>query len=151
MRLYHVTAPSEHTNQLRRSIPSEETFLLEQSRKLYAAWTKFCSRLPETKRQDMSKDVPSLKTLRNSVKEASESWEEQRKGTVTGRLKNKFSSLCKTMENHRALLSVIPKNDKYVSLLTGSLSAIAQVKFSFHYVLLRAPLFIFLTLVARPQ
>lgn len=108
-------------------MPSEEAFLLEQSRKLYAAWTKFCSRLPENQRQDISKDVPSLKRLRDSVKEASESWQEERKGTKSGRLKDKFSSLCNTIEHHSTLLSVIPTNDKYVCLLTGSFSAIAQV------------------------
>ena len=103
-------------------------FLLEQSRKLYAAWTKFCNRLPENRGQSISKDVPSLKQLHESVKRASDSWQEDRKNTKIGRLKDKFSNICRSINDHSALLSMIPSNDKYICLLTGSVSAIAQVR-----------------------
>jgi hypothetical protein len=45
----------------------------------------------------------------------------------TGRVKQIFSNLCENFNDHKTLLSVIPTNDKYVCLFTGSLAAIAQV------------------------
>lgn len=45
---------------------------------------------------------------------------------LLGKLKSKFHGLCETCHDHSSLLSIIPKDDKYVTLLMGSLSAIAQ-------------------------
>jgi hypothetical protein len=60
------------------------------------------------------------------VSKASASWQWGRDDSKLGKLKSKFQGLCKTFTSHSTLLSVFPKDDKYVTLLTGSLSAIAQ-------------------------
>lgn len=65
--------------------------------------------------------------LYHSVDTASKTWEDRRAGTRPGRLKRIFGQLCKTCENHSQLISILPTDDKYVRLLTGSLSAITQV------------------------
>ncbi|KAI1344528.1 hypothetical protein F5Y15DRAFT_424676 [Xylariaceae sp. FL0016] len=111
---------------LRSAVPEEEAFLLERSRQLYQAWTKFCERLPEDQRMELTDEAPSLKVLHEAVEKASITWKERRQGTKTGRLKSIFTSLCSNVDAHRNLVSVIPTNDKYLSLLTGSLTAIAQ-------------------------
>jgi hypothetical protein len=109
------------------SVPSDEIFLFEQSRKLYTAWVKFCKQVSEEQGQNISTDVPSLKQLLSSVQQASDSWEIGKKNSWTGKVKGQFSHLCRSVQEHSALLSVVPKDDKYVCLLTGSISAIAKV------------------------
>ncbi|CAJ2509403.1 Uu.00g144290.m01.CDS01 [Anthostomella pinea] len=108
------------------ALPDEEIFLRDQSRQLYHAWTKFCDRLPEGQRDEMSKGTPSLKFLHESVAKASQTWTEKRGGTRIGRVKGVFTRLCDNFTSHSNLVSVLPVDDKYVTLLTGSLSAIAQ-------------------------
>lgn len=76
----------------------------------------------------MLQEVPSLRLLYQHVNEASSTWKEHREGTKSGRLKTVFTKLCDTVHSHSKLVSMVPTNDKYVTLLTGSLSAIASVK-----------------------
>ncbi|KAL8649651.1 MAG: hypothetical protein Q9210_004275 [Variospora velana] len=109
-----------------QSVPDDEVLLLSQSRKLYAAWANFRQRLPDDQRQELAGEVPSLQYLFRSVEKASESWQEERDGKTSGRLKQVFARLCNNFKDHSTLLLVLPKEDKYVCLLTGSLSAIAQ-------------------------
>ena len=110
------------------SIPKEEADLLNQSRKLYTAWTKFCQQLPEEQRKELAGEAPSLRLLFSSVKKASMTWHDNTEKKNTGRLKQIFANLCNNVKDHSTLLSVIPSGDKYVCLITGSLSAIAQVR-----------------------
>ncbi|KAJ5658518.1 uncharacterized protein N7484_002167 [Penicillium longicatenatum] len=109
------------------SVPDEEAVLLQQSQRLYAAWSKFRSNLPRHQHLELEdQDRPDINFLVATVTKASATWKQGQDETKLGRLKSKFSGLCKTFSSHSALLSVIPKDDKYVTLLTGSLSAIAQ-------------------------
>jgi len=101
---------------------------LEQSRKLYAAWDKFLQGLPKEQRQDLVGKPPNLRYLYNAVEKASNTWQDDREGQKRGRLKQVFSDLCGSFRDHSNLLKVIPSDDKYICLLTGSLSAIAQVR-----------------------
>ncbi|KAL8707334.1 MAG: hypothetical protein Q9220_007624 [cf. Caloplaca sp. 1 TL-2023] len=110
--------------------PEEEAVLLQQSRKLYAAWQKFCHRLPESQRVDEN-SVPSITTLFRSVEEASQTWQDERKSRRLGKLKQIFTTLCSCFKDHSNLLSIVPTNDKYICLLTGSLSTIASVRRAF--------------------
>ncbi|RJE23955.1 hypothetical protein PHISCL_03714 [Aspergillus sclerotialis] len=108
-------------------VQDEEAVLLDQSRRLYSAWKKFQDSLPKDQRIQLgSHDRPDVKYLVETVSRASATWQADREKTKSGKLKHKFSNLCETCKNHSTLLSVIPKDDKYVTLLTGSLSAIAQ-------------------------
>lgn len=73
------------------------------------------------------KEKPSLGLLFNSVSTASATWKDARDSTKLGRVKDAFSRLCQAYQSHSNLVAVLPTNDNYISLLTGSLSAIAQV------------------------
>ncbi|KAL9045746.1 MAG: hypothetical protein Q9214_001262 [Letrouitia sp. 1 TL-2023] len=86
-----------------RSIPDEETVLLSQSRKLYAAWTKFCQRLPNDQRYQLEEEIPNLQYLVQSVEKASKTWKEKREGEVSGRLKQIFANLCSNFKDHSTL------------------------------------------------
>ncbi|SPJ90367.1 uncharacterized protein FTOL_13248 [Fusarium torulosum] len=108
-------------------VPDEEAVLIDQSRRLHAAWSKFRRDLPKDQQvQIEGRDLPDINYLVATVKKASETWQSDREGSKLGKLKSKFHSLCETCQDHSSLLSIIPKDDKYVTLLTGSLSAIAQ-------------------------
>lgn len=110
-----------------RGVQDEEAVLLDQSRRLYFAWNQFQNSLPKDQRVRLGyHDRPDIKYLLETVSKASATWQIDREKTKSGRLKDKFSNLCETCKNHSTLLSVFPKDDKYVTLLTGSLSAIAQ-------------------------
>ena len=75
----------------------------------------------------MADGIPNLRFLFQAVDKASKTWQEDRANKKTGRLKQIFSNLCKNFNDHKTLLSVIPTDDKYVCLFSGSLAAIAQV------------------------
>lgn len=109
-------------------MPDEEVLLLEQSRKLYTAWEKFRQGLPKDQQQDLAGQAPDIRYLFKSVDHASKTWKEDRGRGKSGRVKKIFTDLCGSCKNHSKLFSVIPSDDKYISLLTGSLSAVAQVR-----------------------
>ncbi|KAI1131428.1 hypothetical protein F5Y10DRAFT_233646 [Nemania abortiva] len=108
------------------TVQDEEAILLDQSRRLYQAWTSFCKRLPDKQRKEASEQVPTLRLLYESVSQASTTWKEKREGTKSGRLKRIFTRLCENVESHSNLVSMLPTENSYVTLLTGSLTAIAQ-------------------------
>ncbi|KAF5249411.1 hypothetical protein FANTH_5292 [Fusarium anthophilum] len=108
-------------------VSDEEVVLFEQSRRLYAAWDKFRHDLPEDQQMKLEPDDrPDVNYLFATVNKASETWKLDRDESKLGKLKSKFHSICQTCRDHSSLLAIIPKDDKYVSLLTGSLSAIVQ-------------------------
>ncbi|KAJ5744744.1 hypothetical protein N7533_009614 [Penicillium manginii] len=109
------------------SLPDNEALLLDQSRRLHAAWSKFRHNLPKDQQIKLGDhERPDIKFLVAAVKKASATWQSGREESTMGKVKSKFHSLCETCHKHSSLLAIIPKDDKYVSLLTGSLSAIAQ-------------------------
>ncbi|KAF5262450.1 hypothetical protein FOXYS1_6819 [Fusarium oxysporum] len=108
-------------------VPDEEAVLFEQSRRLYAAWDKFRRDLPKDQQMQLDgRDRPDISYLVATVNKASATWQSDREESKLGKLKSKFHSLCETCHDHSSLLAIVPKDDKYVTLLTGSLSAIAQ-------------------------
>ncbi|KAJ4051261.1 hypothetical protein NW756_003589 [Fusarium oxysporum] len=108
-------------------VPDEEAGLFEQSRRLYAAWDKFRRDLPKDQQMQLEgRDRPDITYLVATVNKASATWQSDREESKLGKLKSKFHSLCETCHDHSSLLAIVPKDDKYVTLLTGSLSAIAQ-------------------------
>lgn len=105
----------------------DDAVLLEQSRRLYAVWHKFQAALPKDQRQELNpNEKPDIRYLINSVTKAAMTWKEDRDRTKSGRLKQTFSNICNNCRDHSNLLSIVPSNDKYLCLLTGSISAIAQ-------------------------
>lgn len=111
-----------------RLVPDEEIQLLEKSRALFLAWERFQQQLPPDQRQNVREQPPSLKFLFETVQKASATWKDKYLGTKHGRLKRVFTRMCKVFNDHSQLMAIIPSDDKYICLLTGSLSAIALVR-----------------------
>lgn len=108
-------------------VPDEEAVLLHQSQRLHAAWTKFRRSLPKEQQIRLEDcDRPDINFLVATVNKASATWKSGREESTLGKLKSKFHSLCEICQDHSSLLKIFPTNDKYVALLTGSISAIAQ-------------------------
>ncbi|ETI28431.1 hypothetical protein G647_00880 [Cladophialophora carrionii CBS 160.54] len=108
------------------AVPDEEVQLLDKSRALFQAWERFQQQLPAAQRRDLRDQPPSIRLLFETVQNASATWQDKRAGTRRGRLKRIFARLCSSCEDHSQLMAVVPNDDKYICLLTGSLSAIAQ-------------------------
>ncbi|KAF5605597.1 hypothetical protein FPANT_1172 [Fusarium pseudoanthophilum] len=97
-----------------KSEPNEEAVLFEQSRRLYAAWDKFRRDLPKDQQIQLEpNDRPDVNHLFATVTKASATWQLDRDESKLGKLKSKFHS-------------IFPRDDKYVTLLTGSISVITQ-------------------------
>ena len=71
---------------------------------------------------------PPIHELLEAVETANLTWQENREQTNSGKAKQKFGKLCKSLDSHKELMAVIPQGDKYVSLLTGTFSAIVKVR-----------------------
>lgn len=78
-------------------LEDDHAVLLDQSRRLYAAWIKFRKSLPQ--RQDTEKDLsqrPDIRYLIDTVSKAASTWQEDWENSKNGKLKEKFFKLCKT-------------------------------------------------------
>lgn len=99
---------------------------MDQSRRLYEAWTLFCKKLPVEQQKGILTERPSIKYLYESVSDAAATWEENR-SSGSGKIKKAFTRVCDVLNTHSNLVSIFPTDDKYVRLVTGSISAIARV------------------------
>jgi DNA repair ATPase RecN len=116
-------------------LQDDHVVLLDQSRRLYAAWIKFRKSLSQHQHmEEDSSQRPDIKYLIDTVSKAASTWQEDREESKSGKLKEKFFKLCENCKNHGKLLAVIPSHDKYISLLTGSLSAIAQASINHKHI-----------------
>ena len=50
-----------------------------------------------------------------------------RENTKGGRMKTLFGKVCAGLDDHKDLFAMIPSGDKYICLLTGSVSLIVKV------------------------
>lgn len=110
----------------RSNVPSEEDHLLRCSRALAKAWEKFQKELPKHQQNAMHDRPPSLEVLFDAVRDANTSWKTSRRGTRWGKVKSSFARLSASADDHSQLLEMLPKNDKYMCLITGALTVIAQ-------------------------
>lgn len=84
--------------------------------------------------EEDSSHRPDIKYLIDTVSKAASTWQEDREQSKSGKLKAKFVKLCENCKNHSKLLSAIQSHDKYISLLNGSLSAIAQASINHEHI-----------------
>ena len=55
-------------------------------------------------------------------------WQSQEMTSKSGRFMNNFTSFCETLKAHSSLLEILPEGNEYVSLFTGTLKTIINVK-----------------------
>lgn len=62
------------------------------------------------------------------MKVADTKWKNNHEKTKAGRMKTLFGKVAGSLNKHRDLFALIPSGDKYICLLTGSVSAIVKVR-----------------------
>ena len=111
----------------RRNENIEEAQLAKQSKELADAWVKFQRSLPEDHQEKIPTSPPSIDVLLDAVETARSKRTQALSTTKLGKTKQGFEKVCKSLDNHDSLMAMIPSGDKYICLLTGSLSAIVKV------------------------
>ena len=109
-------------------LPQDQQDIDKESRKLAKAWLEFQACLPNDLKSKVADKPPGLADVYNAVNLANEQWKASREQSKFGRVKSRFAKLCGTLDDYKALLAIIPSSDKYVCLLTGSLSAMVKVR-----------------------
>ncbi|SMR57670.1 unnamed protein product [Zymoseptoria tritici ST99CH_3D1] len=104
----------------------QEQRLIRQSGALADAWARFQQKLPRAEQENMRNTPPSLFVLCNAVHAAESRWQSKRDESRWEVVKKTFVKLSRSTEDYSQLLAVVPANDKYISLLTGSLSAVVK-------------------------
>ncbi|KAK6839089.1 hypothetical protein PG987_004955 [Apiospora arundinis] len=105
--------------------PSDkDTQLLQlQCQKVTKLWAEFGHRFNGTSRGN---SLPSVDDLYSSVGTAASELNQKRLGT-RGKIADGFQSFVGALSDHSYIFSIIPDNDKYLSLVTGVLTSIAKV------------------------
>ncbi|KAI0006516.1 hypothetical protein F4779DRAFT_620531 [Xylariaceae sp. FL0662B] len=104
--------------------------LEKQCREVAETWRKFKLHCHNIKFLDGVDKPPSIYTLQKEVLTAHNKWE-ARKEEGFGKAKDNAMTFLEMLDGHKALFSVIPSNDKYISLFTGVVSSV--VKASVNY------------------
>lgn len=100
--------------------------LIRASCTLAKAWEKFQKQLPSSQANDLRGQPPRLSVLFQAVKDADLHFKKKRDETKWGKVKGAFARVTKSAEDHSQLLAFVPSNDKYICLVTGTLSTIVK-------------------------
>ncbi|EJT73887.1 hypothetical protein GGTG_07741 [Gaeumannomyces tritici R3-111a-1] len=84
------------------------------------------SPLPRASDNQLAQNPPTVLTLRQAVGEAQTAWA-GKKTAGFGKAKERLESFVSTLHDYSFLFSLIPSDDKYTSLITGTISSIMSV------------------------
>ena len=105
----------------------EEILLASSTDELAKAYKAFQKCLPKGHEARIEDGPPRIKSVVEAVATADSTWKKNRESTKAGRMKTLFSKVCGSLNGHKDLFAVLPSGDKYVCLVTGSVSAIVKV------------------------
>jgi hypothetical protein len=100
----------------------EQAFLLSHS------WKKFRENIPKSERDDFEGRVPSIEGLIEMVHSVAAAWENKRTASKSGKFMKYFVRFCETLDAHSTMLKLLPGGSEYVSLFTGTLKTIINVR-----------------------
>jgi hypothetical protein len=95
-------------------------------------WQKFQKKLCPSHKLKQQNEKPSVAVVLKSVQEAQASWQKHREQTKAGKAKMVFEWVAQSLNNHNYLFDLMPKGDKYTSILVGAFSAVVKVRASLH-------------------
>ncbi|KAL8687494.1 MAG: hypothetical protein Q9218_006350 [Villophora microphyllina] len=105
----------------------EEIILATPTDELAKAYKAFQKCLPKEHEDNVADGPPKIKAVAEAVAIADSAWKKNRECTKAGRMKTLFGKVCGSLNNHKNLFAVLPSGDKYVCLVTGSISAIVKI------------------------
>ena len=106
---------------------SEELLLAPSTDELAKAYKTFLKCLPKSHEARIEDGPPRIKTVVEAVKTANSTWKNNKESTKVGRMQTLFGKVCGSLNGHKDLFAILPSGDKYVCLVTGSVSAIVKV------------------------
>ncbi|KAI9886312.1 MAG: hypothetical protein M1823_001869 [Watsoniomyces obsoletus] len=81
---------------------------------------------PQTTAQLLqSLEASTLKDLTDAVDEARSKWQENKR-LADGKAQKLFHKTCETLDSHRGMFKMFPSEDKYVTVLSGSLQMLVK-------------------------
>jgi len=91
-------------------------------------WKEISHIFPSNDGTGFSPDrIPTIEDLHGAITKAQTAWHEKRlKGM--GKAKDRFFSFLETMNDHSYLFSVVPQGDRYLSLITGVVTTVVNVR-----------------------
>lgn len=110
----------------------EERKLEQAARELAKAWSDFQGILSPEHRSRVD-SPPDITVVWKALFIAEESYQEKGE-TRMGKVKHAVFKACESLEDHKELFHIFPTGDKYVSLVTGSISAIVKVEAHYHQI-----------------
>lgn len=99
-----------------------------EAEKLRSNWVKLYKTGSKDDRLDLESFNPTFESTVDLINSVSENLQTKRSATAAGKITNGFHSFCDKLDSHAAFLKMLPEGNEYVSLFTGSLSAIVKVQ-----------------------
>ncbi|MCJ1308632.1 hypothetical protein MMC25_002285 [Agyrium rufum] len=94
-------------------------------RSMIAAWKDFQGELPEDQRATRDSNPPTEVSLKSTIESLAAQCS-SKKGEEYESAKVNFLGCCTTLDAHAQLFAIFPNGDKYVSLLSGTISSIVK-------------------------
>lgn len=99
----------------------------QAGRRVLLAWLKFQKGLPEQESINLRDKPPTFAVLLAAVEVAQMNLEDKRASST---IKARFRKICSSINDYEYLAKPIPSDDKYVSIVTGTVGAMIKVSLS---------------------
>lgn len=111
-----------------RERPQITEFIRQESAVLAEKLNAFNQTCPQDERVDLAQLVPTVEGVVDLVKHIEVRWQAKRKSGLRGKAMMFFHKVCGTIKAHKSLLGILPEGNEYVSIFTGVLNVIIQVR-----------------------
>jgi len=102
--------------------------LKERAVLLSHAWKVFRQNIPKSEQEEVDNQVPSVDGLIGMVDKVARGWQNKRNASKAGKYIGYFTRFCETLNSHSSMLEILPDGNEYVSLFTGTLKTIINVR-----------------------
>lgn len=101
--------------------------MAENAQQLKDVWRDYHSRSKRDNPLDLDSIDPTTEGISSLIRNALASRSDQDRRGGWAKVKDRFHRVCGTLDSHKSLLNTIPQSSEYVSIFTGSITAIIQV------------------------
>jgi hypothetical protein len=106
--------------------PVTEDVLVE-ARKLRDKWMEYHDNCSDEDRLDLTTVEPTMEGIVGVVDAALAVWNKKRRKGWRGEAASNFHKFCGTLDSHSNMLGILPKENMYVTIFSGSLTTIIKV------------------------
>lgn len=102
--------------------------MASNARQLQNLWRDFQSSQKQSDRLDLDTVDPSADGIKRLINNALAARGSQGNGGAWSKVKYRFHRICSCLDAHKSLISLLPESSEYVSLFTGCITVIIQVR-----------------------